>query len=406
MNGGSSASKTLHELQGTRIAITGRFATMTHEECIATLEAHGAEHQSRVREDTDALVVGAIGWPLQEDGRETQLLRDAQQLRRKGHALAILSERELLELLQLDEQRQDIERLYTTQQLSRMLDVPARQIRSWIRQGLIVPRKVVHRLLYFDFPQVARARSIAQLARAGHSAAEIQRSLADFADWHPEASEVLGQIQALDDGGPLLARLEDGKLRSPRGQMWFDFGASPEDGDGSEEDAPSTIEIPRLRPDTRSEEWFRRGVEAEERGEWEEALHCYQDALLSGGPDSEIAFHLAGVLYVLDRPEEATQRLMQVVEIEYDYVEAWYVLGRVLGEIGRAEDSLRAFQVALSIQPSYADAHVEIAETLLRLGRQSDARRHFEAYLEHDPRSEWATEIRKRLAELGGPQRS
>lgn len=396
MQGGKTKGTSGKLLRGARVAITGRFATMSHEECIALLQRHGADHRPRVASDTDVLVVGAIGWPLREDGKNTQLLRDALHLRRSGQCVDILSERELLDELGLDEQRRDLDRLYTTQQLSRMLGVPPREIRSWTRQRLIVPRKVVHRLLYFDFPQVARARSIASLVQSGVSPARLRRLLADFGDWHPEAHELLGQLEAIDGAGPLLARLPDGTLRGPSGQLWFDFGseeAEPPRG-------PDAIELPRVRPDTRAEEWFRRGVEAEERGDWLLALHCYEDALLCGGPDSEIAFHLAGVLYVLDRPHEATQRLKQVVEIEYDYVEAWYVLGRVLNEIQRADEALRAFQVALSIQPNYADAHVEIAETLLELGRPEEAKRHFEAYLEHDPRSEWASELRARIAAL------
>ena len=382
-------------LSGASVAITGRFATMSHEECIQLLLSRGCRHHARVASDTNVLVIGAIGWPLREDGRSTQLLRDAVQRRGAGQELSILTERELLELLGLDELRQDLERLYTTQQLSRMLEVPARQLRSWTRQRLIVPRKIVHRLLYFDFPQVARARSIANLVKQGHSPAHIRRILRDFSDWHPEAGEVLGQIETLDSRGPLIARMGDGTLRGPHGQMWFDFDPGPESNA-----LPESIELPRLQPDTRAEAWFRRGVEAEEKNDWEEALHCYEDALLCGGPDSEIAFHLAGVLYVLERPAEASQRLRQVVEIEYDYVEAWYVLGRVLSEIGRREEALRSFQVALSIQPSYADAHVEIGELLLTLGREAEAARHFEAYLEHDPRSPLAKDVRARLAKL------
>ncbi|PIE22222.1 MAG: hypothetical protein CSA62_13590 [Planctomycetota bacterium] len=379
----------------TCVAITGRFATMSHEECIQLLQRSGYQHHHRVQPETKLLVIGAIGWPLQEDGHSTQLLRDAIQRRNSGQELSILSERDLLELLGLDQQRQDLERLYTTQQLSRMLDVPTQQLRSWTRNRLIVPRKIVHRLLYFDFPQVARARSIANLVKQGHSPGQIRRFLKDLSHWHPEAGEALGQINSLDARGPLLARMGDGTLRCSKGQLWFDFETQAEQ-------ELKSIELPQLAPDTRSETWFRRGVEAEERGDWEEALHCYEDALLCGGPDSEIAFHLAGVLYVLERVAEASQRLRQVVEIEYDYVEAWYVLGRVLAEIGRSEEALRSFQVALSIQASYADAHVEIAELLLSLGRETEAARHFEAFLEYEPRSPLAKEVRARLESLRG----
>ncbi len=381
-------------LSGIEFALSGHFATMDHAECLSRLESAGARTVSLPGPETRFLVLGHLGWPLQEDGKLTQKLALAHQLGKDGRAIQVISERRLLDLLGLEERVQDLDRLYTTAQLARILEVSNRTVRSWVRRKLITPSKVVRRLLYFDFPQVVRARTLGKLRKAGVHASEIQRSLELLAERHPDARSWIEQLDALESHGPLVIRLPSGDLAEPNGQLCFDFDSKPHA-------TPEPIFAGTQQGPSTSESWFVRAVEAEERGAFEEALYCYEDALLAGGPDSEICFNLAGVLFALGRKPEAVQRYKQVVELEHDYVEAWNMLGLTLADIGRPGEATRAFEAALSIQADYADAHYNLAETLYQTGATESARRHFEAYLLQDPRSEWADRIRARLAELG-----
>ena len=68
--------------------------------------------------------------------------------------------------------------LYTTAQLARILDLTPARIRSWTRQGLIRPVKVVKRLCFFDFGQVASAKSLSRLTQAGVRPNRIRTSIA------------------------------------------------------------------------------------------------------------------------------------------------------------------------------------------------------------------------------------
>ena len=63
-----------------------------------------------------------------------------------GEPLEILREEAFLARLGLHERLEDIHRLYTTQQLSRILKVPVAQVRAWVRHGLITPEEAKDKL--------------------------------------------------------------------------------------------------------------------------------------------------------------------------------------------------------------------------------------------------------------------
>jgi tetratricopeptide (TPR) repeat protein len=265
--------------------------------------------------------------------------------------------------------------------------------------GLIRPAKTVRRLCYFDFQQVASARSLSELLRQGAGPAQIRRSLEVLRSWLPGAAEApLDQLRVLERGdGELLVRLFDGQLAEPCGQLRFAFGGEP----GMRPVAAV------LRPPSRrsQEEWFAEGVRLEETGDLERAADAYHECLLAGAPRAEVCFNLGNVLHALRRKGEAAQRFMQAVEIEPEYVEAWNNLGNALAELGRGTRAVQAYQRALDIEPAYADAHFNLAATLESLDRFDDAREHWLAYLRQDPGSPDAEFVRERLAmsEAGRP---
>jgi hypothetical protein len=53
---------------------------------------HGGKPCERVTKDTNVLIVGELGWPLQEDGRPSKSLTQA-----KSYSVPIVSERRFLE---------------------------------------------------------------------------------------------------------------------------------------------------------------------------------------------------------------------------------------------------------------------------------------------------------------------
>ena len=371
------------DLHGVAIAITGRLMSMSRGEAIAAIEKAKAVYLDQLNDRVRYLVVGQLGWPLSKDGHLTQHLQSAQQRKQSGQEIEILSEEAFLGLLGLDETSEGVRRLYTTEQLSRVLKIEPRLIRSWIRAGLIEPAKRVHRLAYFNFEQVARAKALIDLSRSGVTPHRLQKSLEQLHAWLPDAAQTPAQLGLLEEGGRLLVRLANGQLAEPSGQLQLDFDEPDDD------ESEVTPQITR--------DWFELALQHEEAGELEASAKAYHKALLGRPPEPEICFNLGNVLYGLDRKEAASQRFMQAVELDPEYVEAWNNLGNVLAELGRDEEAIEAYQSALRVEPGYADAHFNLAETLDGLKRSEDARRHWQAYLRLDPHSSEAKLIAERL---------
>ena len=325
------AATTQQLLEGREAAITGRLASMSRREAVDALTHVGGNYVEVPKPSTNILVVGGDGPPLGPDGRPTRSLVRARDLRAQGVGLEIIDEEEFVLRLGFGERGEDLKRLYTTAQLSRILEIPTARIRSWVRQGLIEPIKVVRRLCYFEFTQVACARRLHQLARCGVTPGRIRRSLEQITDWIPadvvSAGPSLLQLESIERGGPLLVRLEDGRLAEPNGQLHLDFDSRQELPMG---------DVPQMQPrEDTVEAWFRRGISAEESGLLEGAVEAYQRALALGEPQPEICFNLGNTLYALGRCVEAASCFIQATEIEADYVEAWNNLGNSLAEIGK-----------------------------------------------------------------------
>lgn len=377
-------------LRGAEVAFTGRLASMTRREAEEIVCAHGGRSISFPGRGTDYLVVGQDGWPIRRDGRVSRKLGKARALQKQGHAISLLTEEEFLEKMGFGEHREQIHRLYTLAQLTRILGVPRDRLRHWVRRGFVKPTKTVHRLAFFDFSQVASTKALWNLARAGVPLERIRRSLHQLQTWLPGMSNPLAQLHFLEHDRQILVRLADRRVADPGGQLYFSFM----------DFAPGVpeSELLAIPPAPGSgENWFELGLRHEEEGRLEEAVKAYRQALLSSGPDPVVCFNLGNTLYALGRKEQAAERFLQAVELDPEYVEAWNNLGNAVADLGDWEEAVRAYRRALQVEPLYGDAHYNLAEALTQRGRPEEARQHWRAYLRLDPRSSWADHARERL---------
>jgi tetratricopeptide (TPR) repeat protein len=399
-------------LQGCKVAVTGRMASLTRDEAASLIAAHGGEFTPTLNRHTAYLIVGQEGWPLGGDGALSSKLQKARRLQQEGAGLQVLSEEDFLNRLGIGAQAQGIHRVYSTSQLCRLLRVSRGRLQAWVRTGLIQPTEVSNGVSYFDFQQVTSARTLVSLAHAGVGPDRMRRSLEQLKIWLPELGLPVAQLAVIERDGRVLVRLSAGQLAEPSGQGVFEFSdgengrlAAGVGGTGEAQDGKSVTcqfrQVENLPPRT-AEQWFDDGCAHEEAGRWAEAAEAYRLALLAGGPNARTCFNLGNALYALGEKKRAAERYRQAVEIDRGFVEAWNNLGNTLAEIGEPEEALDALRKAVELNPGYADAHYNLADLLDTLRREEEAQVYWEAYLRFDASSEWGRHARKRLRQISG----
>ena len=403
-------------LTGECVAFTGTLASMTHRQAQQLTEQQGGTATEHVSRRTTMLVVGEEGWPLDPDGRPSQKLLHAQDIRQQGSDLRILSESDWLRLLGLEERGREVHRLYTPAMLSGLLGLSTGVIRSWERLGLIHPVRKVYRLPYFDFQEVAGVRRLAELLNAGVPRRRIEAALGALQTVVGEIERPLVQLEILARGSHLLYRDHAGLVDPVSGQRCLDFDGPqhPEQSDPDDfaprsaesESSPAALaHLPAAKGEGNgrdrwsADEWSREGCRRLDENDAQSAVEAFRMSLMERPGDASAHFHLAEALYRLGNADGARERYHTAVEADHNFIEAWTQLGCLYAEKQELHSAVDAIRIALDVYPDYPDAHWHLANVLHQVGRDDEARAHWRAYLEFDSRGPWAEQARQQLAE-------
>lgn len=393
-------------LQNLKIALVGRFGSMTRREAANLLRSYGATIVEQRAADVDWVVIGADQSPL----LESDLLSESTR-----HAIAtgtreIVYESELWQRLGLVDFEQTAQRYYTPAMLAHLLGISVRVVRRWQRLGLITPVETMHRLPYFDFAEVAVAKRLANWIASGESPKAIEQRLAQWVELLPDIHRPLEQLSILVEGEFVLLRHGEG-LVEPGGQLRFDFDALDDfETETKDEDFAAGHVLSMVREDDTSFPVGNRALDdsdallvaayqAEDEDDLQRAIDFYHAILARDGPRADINFQMGELLYRIGETIASRERYYSAIEIDPEFVEARASLGIVLAETGQPELGVASFQGALQIFEDYSDVHYHLAKTLDSLGRTSEAIHHWTRFLELFPDSPWADEARLRLAE-------
>jgi len=401
-----SASDSEQRLHGQRVAFVGKLVGMTRPEARKAVMAQGGEV---VGNDLTSATLVVLG----DDCADLASALDAENLfhQQLGQEVAegratLLRESELWHRLGMVDDDHDVRRLYTPAMLADLLEVPVTAVRRWHRFGALQACLSVRRLPYFDFVEVAVARHLAALLKAGCSLRVIERKLGELNRSLPDEARPLCNPAVVVSGRQLFLRRGD-DLAEPHGQLLIDFDRPSDDVEeyneqeqllsiadvGMQEEEPEEDAVEGL---SMLEQLHQEAVEWEDEGELERAAETYRTVLVAGGPTAEVHFALADVLYRMGDLPAARERYYAAVEQDEEYVEARANLGCVLAENNELELAVAAFQGALAYHPDYADVHYHLANSLERLSRHEEAKRHGHTFLALAPESPWAETARAR----------
>jgi len=273
--------------------------------------------------------------------------------------------------------------LYTPSDLARLSDLPITTIRQLQRCGLLVPSRLVHRLAYFDVQNVQLLKIVRNLFDAGVSLNIVVDRLQKFRRRSPDVP-----LQANVTGKDIVFLTESG-LVDQDGQRRFSFA---EDAALSLKPPPSLTVLDDVFEPTSFdfESLCSAAWEMESSGDLTAAVELYRTALAAYGPNAQLNFQLAELLYRLDDLPAARERYFMAVEIDDEFVEARANLGCVLAELGSDELAIAALHGALKYHPDYAEVRFHLGMLLNRLGLQGEAKEHLRLFLDLAPDSPWA----------------
>ena len=115
--------------------------------------------------------------------------------------------------------------------LAELVGVSIETVRRWRRRGLLSTTVENGRLPSFSTRAVLVAKRLAFLCSTGLSDEFVERRVAAFRDFGPDAESIILRLTLSSDGRDVLLDGDAGPVDF-RGQRRFDFGALPSDGSG------------------------------------------------------------------------------------------------------------------------------------------------------------------------------
>jgi tetratricopeptide (TPR) repeat protein len=127
------------------------------------------------------------------------------------------------------------------------------------------------------------------------------------------------------------------------------------------------------------------GVVRARRGQIEEALSHYREALRFNPDSMETHNNIANLLHQRGQWNEAVASFHQALRCRPDCAEAYANLGSSLIRLGRLEEAVTSYRQALRIKPHFAEAYNNLGEAFKELGQLDQALASFEQALRLKP---------------------
>lgn len=285
--------------------------------------------------------------------------------------------------------------------LAELLQVSVRLVRRWHRAGLLLTTKTVMQVPYFSYAEIAKAKQLSSWMKQGVTVQSLQHQL-DLIRRRVGNDTPFESLHIVADGKRLIAKVGDTEIEAT-GQLQLGFDCSDEP---DHEIATLKFEPASrcLGPSSHAtlarktlEQMVSEAIDAEDADDLPTAVDWYRSALAAFGPNPDICFQLAELLYRQGDVNGARERYFMAIELDPALVEAQANLGCVLAECGQLDLAIAAFEGALTQFEDYADVHFHLARTLDEAGQESRALEHWKRFIELAPASPWAEEAADRI---------
>ena len=258
-------------------------------------------------------------------------------------------------------------KLFSTNEVASILNLPNSRVRSFVRAGFIVPERNKSKTLQFNFRDLLFLKTAKSLLDSRVPAKKIIRMLSSLKRRLPD--EQLTRLKIYADGRRIVVC--DGKARyqPDTGQFLFDF------------DPHTVLSTAKLcsrhlpKNGSAAKDWFNRGCELEEKTA-DEAMEAYKKALEMDSSMYEAHINLGRLYHNAGMLKDSEQHYQVAMELAPEEAAPYFNLGLLLEDLQRPVEAARSYETAIDKDPAFADAHYNLGLILDALGKKKDAFSH------------------------------
>jgi len=104
-----------------------------------------------------------------------------------------------------------------------------------------------------------------------------------------------------------------------------------------------------------------------ERGQWDQAIACFQKAISTQPTYTSAHCNLGNALLQQGNYKEAIISFKEALSIDPNFAEVYYNLGIALNKIEKFEEAIACFEAAISLNPEFTEAQLHLGQTLSRI---------------------------------------
>jgi tetratricopeptide (TPR) repeat protein len=259
-----------------------------------------------------------------------------------------------------------------------MLDLSVGQVRSFVKEGFLEPRRGSRGEFRFSFQDLVLLRTAKGLRAADIPPRRLRTALRRLRKQLPQGHP-LSAVQIQARGDQIVVQRGETIWDAESGQAAFNF----EVAELAEKVAPHAVRaMERARgaaTELTVDEWFELAFEMEAAAP-EQSREAYKEVLERRPSHVEARINLGRMLQLEGDLHLAEAHFRIALSYDPGNVTARFNLGVALEDQGRFEEARVTYVDAISIEPDFADAHYNLARLLEQAGESQDALRHLNTY--------------------------
>jgi tetratricopeptide (TPR) repeat protein len=290
------------------------------------------------------------------------------------------------------------EQRFSREDVQRVLQISARQLRSWEKQGLISERSD------FALNDLLALKTLLKLRENHVAPQQVKRAVTALRVRIRNVTDPLTQLRIYSEGGQIRVDIEGNTMEPVSGQLLLNFGPAEIKKllsfPGARAGHANKAEESKKRAE--AELLFEKGLEMEHSGApLAEVIAVYEHALKLDPTSTGALVNLGTIHFNGRKYDKAEAYYLRAIEADPEYALAHFNLGNLYDEQGKRAQALDQYLIALRGNPRYADAHYNVALLYQTAGETMKAVLHWKAYLKLDSgNSNWAAIARRELAKL------